>query len=435
MKPFAARKLGFWMSIALVIGNMIGSGVFLLPASLAPYGLNSVIAWIPTAAGGIALAAVFSRLSRAFPAGGGPYAYTHAAFGAMPAFLVAWGYWISVWVGNAAIATGGVSYLVPFIPRIGTDPHVSAAVVLAFLWMLTAVNCMGVRSAGWVQGVTTVLKILPLLAIAAVGLFAVKLESLATNAAVPISFGAVTASATLTLWGMLGLESATIPDGKVENPERTIPRATMLGTLFTALIYVVACSTVLILLPTRQLASSNAPFADVARMFWGGTGAALMALAAAVSAFGALNGWILLQGEVPHVMAKDGVFPRVFARASRRNTPVFALVFGSILVTILVVLNGNKSTVRVFTFMILLSTSACLVMYLVCCLALLRLQWLGRLGEARRGTAGLAMVGAFAGLYSLWAIAGAGREPAMWGLVLFAAGVPAYWLVRRGRSG
>ena len=430
-KTPSSRKLGFWMAIALVMGNMIGSGVFLLPASLAPYGLNSVVAWIFTAAGGIGLAVVFSRLSRAFPRGGGPYAYTHAAFGPMPAFLVAWGYWISVWVGNAAIATGGVSYLAPFIPRIATDPHVSAAIVLIFLWLLTAVNCLGVRSAGWVQGVTTVVKVIPLLAIAAVGLFAVRLDSLAANAAVPFSFGAVTASATLTLWGMLGLESATIPDGKVENPERTIPRATMMGTIFTAIVYVVACSTVLILLPTKHLASSNAPFADVARMFWGDTGATLVALAAAVSAFGALNGWILLQGEVPHVMAKDGVFPNVFARASRRNTPVLALVFGSVLVTILVWLNASESTVSVFTFMVLLSTSACLVMYLVCCLALLRLQWLGRLGEARRGTAGLATVGLLAGLYSLWAIIGAGREAALWGIVMFAAGLPVYWLMRR----
>jgi len=187
----------------------------------------------------------------------------------------------------------------------------------------------------------------------------------------------------------------------------------------------------LILLPTSQLASSNAPFADVARMFWGGTGAALVALAAAISGFGALNGWILLQGEVPYVMAKDGVFPKVFARTSRRNTPVFALVFGSLLVTILVVLNAGDTSVRVFTFMVLLATSACLVMYLVCCLALLRLQWLGRLDGARRGTAGLAAVGLFAGLYSLWAIAGAGREASLWGLVLFALGGPVYWLMRR----
>ena len=429
--PRSARKLGLWMSIALVVGNMIGSGIFLLPSSLAPYGLNSIVAWLLSAAGAIALAVVLSRLSRAFPEGGGPYAYTHAAFGPLAAFLVAWGYWINVWVGNAAIATGAVSYLVPFAPRIGADPHVSAAVVVAILWILTAVNCIGVRAAGWVQGVTTVLKVLPLLAIAAVGVFRVRLDSLAGNAAVPFSLSAVTASATLTLFALLGLESATIPDGKVANPERTIPRATMIGTILTAFIYVVSCTTVLVLLPTARLAASHAPFADVAGMFWGGTGAALVALAAAISGFGALNGWILLQGEVPYVMAKDGVFPKVFARTSRRDTPVVALVFGSVLVTLLVFLNAGGTTVHVFTFMVLLATSACLVMYLVCSLALLKLQWQGRLGDARRGTAGLAVVGLIATLYSLWAIAGAGTEASLWGLALFAAGGPVYLAMRR----
>jgi APA family basic amino acid/polyamine antiporter len=411
---------------------MIGSGIFLLPASLAPYGLNSIVGWLLSAAGAIALAVVLSRLSRAFPGGGGPYAYTRAAFGPLAAFLVAWGYWINVWVGNAAIATGAVSYLVPFVPRIGADPHLSAAVVVAILWLLTGVNCIGVRAARWVQSVTTVLKVLPLLAIAAVGVFAVKVNSLAGNAAVPLSFSAVTASATLTLFALLGLESATIPDGKVADPERTIPRATMIGTVLTALIYIVSCSTVLILLPTAQLASSNAPFADVARMFWGSRGAALVALAGAISGFGALNGWILLQGEVPYVMAKDGVFPRVFARSSKRNTPVVALVFGSVLVTILVFLNAGHSTVRVFTFMVLLATTACLVMYLVCSLALLRLHRQGRLGTARRGSAGLAVVAVGGIVYSLWAIAGAGTEALVWGLVLFAMGGPVYWAMRRG---
>jgi basic amino acid/polyamine antiporter, APA family len=430
-EPPPSRKLGLWMSIALVVGNMIGSGIFLLPASLAPYGLNSIAGWIVSATGAVALAVVLSRLSRAFPAGGGPYAYTRAAFGPLAAFLVAWGYWINVWVGNAAIATGAVSYLVPFYARLGTEPHLSAAVVVAILWLLTAVNCAGVRAAGWVQGVTTVLKVMPLLAIAALGVFAVKLDSVAGNAAVPFSLSAVTASATLTLFALLGLESATIPDGKVADPERTIPRATMIGTVVTALIYILSCSTVLVLLPTAQLGSSNAPFADVARMFWGGTGAALVALAGAISGFGALNGWILLQGEVPYVMAKDGVFPRVFAKTSRRNTPVVALVFGSVLVTALVLLNAGQSTVRVFTFMVLLATSACLVMYLVCSLALLRLQWQGRLGGARRGTAGLASVALVGIVYSLWAIAGAGAEALLWGLVLFAIGGLVYGLMRQ----
>jgi APA family basic amino acid/polyamine antiporter len=305
---------------------------------------------------------------------------------------------------------------------------------VAILWLLTAVNCIGVRAAGWVQGVTTVLKVLPLLAIAAVGLFTVKLDSVADAAAVPFSFGAVTASATLTLFALLGLESATIPDGKVADPERTIPRATMIGTVVTALIYILSCSTVLILLPTAQLALSNAPFADVARMFWGGGAAALVALAGAISGFGALNGWILLQGEVPYVMAKDGAFPKVFAKTSKRNTPVVALVFGSMLVTTLVFLNAGDTTVRVFTFMVLLATTACLVMYLVCSLALLRLQWQGGLGGARRGTAGLAAVALVGIVYSLWAIAGAGTKALLWGLVLFAMGGPVYWTMRRRKA-
>ncbi|MGE5358684.1 MAG: amino acid permease [Bacteroidales bacterium] len=422
------------MSIALVVGNMIGSGIFLLPASLAPYGLNSVVAWVLSATGALAVAIVLSRLSRAFPHGGGPYAYTHAAFGPLAAFLVAWGYWINVWVGNAAIATGAVSYLTPFVPRIGRDPHFSAGVVVAILWILTAVNCVGVRAAGWVQGVTTVLKILPLLAIAAVGAFAVPWDALASAAAVPLSAGAVTASATLTLFALLGLESATIPDGKIENPEFTIPRATMIGTVLTSLIYIVACSSVVILIPAAQLASSNAPFADLARTFWGGAGAKVVALAAAISGFGALNGWILLQGEVPCTMARAGVFPRVFARTSPRGTPVAALVFGSVLVTILVFLNGGNTTVHVFTFMVLLATSACLVMYLVCSLALLKLQWQERLGAARRGTPRLAAVALVATVFSLWAIAGAGADAVFWGLVLFAMGGPVYLATRRRRA-
>jgi APA family basic amino acid/polyamine antiporter len=429
--PRSARKLGLWMSIALVVGNMIGSGIFLLPASLAPYGLNSIVGWILSASGAIALAVVLSRLSRAFPDGGGPYAYTHAAFGPLAAFLVAWGYWINVWVGNAAIATGGVSYLAPFFPRIASDTRFSAAVVVFILWALTAVNCVGVRAAGWVQGVTTVLKVLPLVAVAAAGLAAARLGSFSDGSAVPFSFNAVTASATLTLFALLGLESATIPDGKVQDPERTIPRATMIGTVLTALIYVASCSAVLLLVPPDRLASSNAPFADVARLLWGGGAAALVALAGAVSGFGALNGWILLQGEVPYTMAKDGVFPRVFARVSSRDTPVVALVFGSALVTILVFLNAGETTVKVFTFMVLIATFACLIMYLVCSLALLKLQWQGRLEGARRGTPGLATVALVGILFSLWAILGAGAEALLWGAALMVLGAPVYWTMRR----
>jgi APA family basic amino acid/polyamine antiporter len=426
--------LGFWTCVALVVGNTIGSGVFLLPASLAPYGLNSVVAWILTACGSVLLAIVFARLSRAYPEAGGPYAYVHLAFGPFTAFIVAWGYWISIWVGNAAIATGAVSYLTPLMPWIDSAPGSSAAVTLFFLWALTAVNVYGIKASGWVQNVTTVLKVLPLLAISALGLFAVRSTTVAAAAGIPLSLRGTTAAATLTLWALLGLESATIPAGKVRDPGRTIPTATLLGTVLTALICIIACTTVLLLVPPATLARSNAPFVDLASAFWGASAGKFLAVFAAISGFGALNGWILLQGELPNVMAKNGVFPRIFARDSPRHTPTFALLFSSSLVTLLILMNYQKSMVSVFTFMILLSTTACLVLYLLCSLALLRLQWTGHIKSPRMHTVPLAIIGVIATAFSLWAIVGAGREAVLWGAVLLLLGAPVYFLVRDKRT-
>jgi APA family basic amino acid/polyamine antiporter len=431
MTPPRPQLLSFWMCVALVVGNSIGSGVFLLPASLAPFGLNSVLAWGFTATGAILLAIVFARLSRAYPQAGGPYAYVRLAFGPLTAFIVAWGYWISIWVGNAAIATGAVSYLSPLLPWIAQQPGASAAVTLFFLWLLTFVNWYGVKASGWVQSVTTVLKVLPLLAVSLLGLSSLRSGSVSASAsAIPLSVGGITAAATLTLWALLGLESATIPADKVANPGRTIPIATLLGTVLTALICAVACTTVLLLVPPATLAASNAPFVDLASQFWGAGAGKLLAIFAAISGFGALNGWILLQGELPHAMAARGEFPRVFARQSSRGTPGFALCFGSGLVTLLILANYEKSMVGIFTFMILLSTTACLVMYALCSAALLRLRWTGQLAAAR-GSVPLAVVGILAAAYSLWAIVGAGAEAVTWGAVLLGLGVPLYfWFTR-----
>jgi APA family basic amino acid/polyamine antiporter len=425
--------LGFWTCVALVVGNSIGSGVFLLPASLAPFGLNSVIAWGFTASGAIALAIVFARLSRAYPQAGGPYAYVHVAFGPLIAFIVAWGYWISIWVGNVSIATAAVSYLSPLMPWIAEKQGASALVTLLSLWLLTFVNWYGIKASGWVQSVTTVLKILPLIAVAALGLLAARPGNSSTAMQIPFSVSGVTAAATLTLWALLGLESATIPADKVADPGRTIPLATLLGTIVTALICAVACTTVLLLVPSATLAESNAPFVDLAIQFWGQGAGKLVAVFAAISAFGALNGWILLQGELPRAMALRGDFPRIFARESMHGTPGFGLSVGSGLATLLILAKYQDSMVSVFTFMILLSTTTCLVLYAVCSVALLRLQWTKQLGAPRKASAALAIVGILATAYSLWAIVGAGAEAVLWGAALLLAGVPSYYWYRRSR--
>lgn len=425
--------MGFWMCLALVVGNIVGSGVYLLPASLAPYGLNSIFGWLLTSGGAIALAVVFARLAKLFPKAGGPYVYARLAFGEQVGFLTAWGYWIGTWVGNAAVAIATVAYLAELVPWIKQTTGAPALVSCAIIWLLTYVNWRGAREVGCLQILTTVLKLVPLVAIIVLGSWLLLRADASVIKAVPepFSLSAVNASAILTLWALLGLESATVPARDVENPRRNIPLATLWGTLIAAGIYMLACSVVVLLVPSAQLATSSAPFADVVRLFWGDGVANTLALFAFISGFGALNGWILLQGEMPRVLAVEGVFPKVFARESPHGTPGTSLIVTSVLLSVLVLMNYSRTMVQVFTFIILISTSTFLVMYLCCAVAAFRLCWNGSLGEAGRRLSPFLLVATLAAVYSAWTLFGAGAEAFWWSIALFAAGWPAYWLMKR----
>lgn len=422
--------MGLWMVTALVAGNMIGAGVFLLPAALAPYGWNAVAGWIVTIAGALCLALVFAKLATHVPHAGGPYAYTQDAFGPTAGFAVAWAYWISLWVGNAGLAIGAVSYLSALVPAIGKVPGLHALVTLVLVWTLVALNCRGTRLAGGLQLVTTGLKLLPLAAVLVLAGLVWKqkgAQSLTPFHPQDLNLAAMGAAGALTLWGLLGLESATIPSDKVDNPTRTIPRATLIGTAFTGALYLTVCSAVILMMPAETLARSNAPMADFIGRYWGPQAAQAIALFAAISAIGALNGWVMLQGELPQAMARGGVFPAWFAKASSRDTPVRAHLLSAGLLSGLVVINYSQSMAKVFIFMVLLSTTASLFAYLACCLALLRLQATGRIPR----TFGLTLIALLAGLYSVGAVVGAGLEAALWGIVLLFAGLPVHLVMRR----
>ena len=433
-KPAAPpRQLGFWMCLALVVGNMIGSGVFLLPASLAPYGLNSILGWIFTASGGVLLAIVFAALARIYPQAGGPYLYPRLAFGECCGFVMAWGYWMSVWVGNAAIAIGSVASLSELVPALRTTQGAPALTAVAMIWILTYVNWRGVKQVGVIQLVTTVLKLMPLLAViilAIVLLGRADASSLIKVEPQPFTVSAITAAAILTLWPLLGLESATVPAENVIDPERNIPRSTLWGTIVTAIIYVIACSAVILLIPGSELKDSNAPFADVMRLFWGDWAARAVALFVFISGFGALNGWILIQGEMPRVLAREKIFPELFAHESRYRTPDYSLFITSALVTIVMLTNYSGSMVSVFTFIILISTSAYLVMYLFCSLAAFKLALRGDMGMQGRKLLWLLAVAMLGALYSAWTLWGAGKEAFWWGMGLFALGLPFYFLMK-----
>jgi APA family basic amino acid/polyamine antiporter len=422
----AARPIGFWMAVTLVMGNMIGSGIFLLPSSLAPYGGMSLIGWLISAGGSVCLALVFARLARLGASPGGPYAYARRGFGDFAGFLIAWGYWISIWVGIGALAVAFVGYLSPFVPALVRSPIAAAATAVAALWLVIATNLTGVRSAGWVQSVTTALKIVPLLLVGLAGLahFDASHFHIAQTGFRSIVGGA-SATASLTLWAFLGLEAATVPSGSIADPARTIPRATVVGTLMTAGIYVLCTVGVMSLLPPETLGRSTAPFSDAARLLAGDGAARAVAVGGAISCFGALNGWTLLAGQLPLAVARDGLFPAVFARVSAAQAPVAGLLIAGVLTTGLIALNYSRDLVGLFTFIILLSTLSTLVPYVFSSLAVFLVRD-ETAHEGERIRAGVAVTAALAFVYSLWAIGGAGADTVYWGFLLLLAGVPVY---------
>jgi APA family basic amino acid/polyamine antiporter len=426
--PKLKRTIGLWMATALVVGNMIGSGVFMLPATLAgAAGPISLLGWIFTGAGAMLLALVFANLGRALPRTGGPYAYARRAFGDFIGFQTAWGYWIAVWAGNAAIAVAFVGYLTVFWPATGTNNLLGALVAVALIWLLTLVNALGARESGVVQVATTILKFVPLAAIGLIGLFFIdggNYEPFAPNGA---SISLISTTAALTMWAFIGLESATVPAEEVDDPERTIPRATILGTGITTALYIVATVAIMGIIPAATLAGSTSPFADAAGVAFGGGWDKVIALVALVSTFGALNGWIMLQGRVPLAAAEDGMFPAAFARVhGRRRTPIFGLVVSSVLVSALLLMNYAKGLAEAFEFVILLATLTTLVPYAYSAAAQAYL-WLTEPEHFQpRKLVRDTVIALLAFAYSVWAIAGAGDDIVTKGFILMLAGVPVY---------
>jgi basic amino acid/polyamine antiporter, APA family len=422
------RVLGFWAAVSLVMGNMIGSGVFLLPSSLAAYRGLSLVGWVISAAGAVMLALVFARLARQLPATGGPYAYTRHAFGDLAGFLVAWGYWLSIVATLAALAVAFVGYLDPFVPGIVRTPAAGAALAIVVVWLLIGVNVAGIALAGRVQIITTVLKLLPLAVVGVGGLFFFEPSAFTVPVSdTPVGLQVVSA-VTLTLWAFLGLECATIPAGSVRVPERTIPRATIVGTLLAAAVYIVSTIGVMSLVAPDLLATSTAPFADGARALMGDTAAGFVALGAAISCFGALNGWVLVAGQLPMAAAADDLFPAIFGRVSSHGTPARGMVIAGVLSSALVAMNYSRGLVDLFTFIILLATLSTLIPYAFCSLAV----WLMPGQPGPRG--GAAVVSVLAFIYAMFAIGGAGPETVFYGFLLLFAGLPLYVWMKRTRT-
>lgn len=428
-------QLGLMACIALVVGNMIGSGIFLLPASLASFGAISIFGWVLTSLGALVLALIFGRLAGLSSRPGGPYAYTREAFGDFAGFLIAWGYWIALWSGNAGVAIAFVGYVGFVFPAVAENSLYGLGVSLTAIWFLTMINMRGIEGAGFVQVVTTVLKVLPLLALGIFGWAWLDTTNFSPiNTSGMSDYAAVSATAALTLWAFLGLESATVPAGNVYRPEVTIPRATIIGVVFAASVYISVTIVAIGVLPKELLAASSAPLADVARAMWGPIGGTLIALGAIVATFGTLNGFTLLSGQVPYGAALDRIFPEEFASVNENGTPANALVVSNLLASGLVIMNFSKGLIEAFTFIILLATMASLVPYAFCAVAEIMIRIKRKESLADRSLIGIAGLGMLGFIYSVWAIYGSGAEVVFFGFLLLLAGVPVHVLIRWRQS-
>lgn len=429
--PAAGKSLGVSACIAIVVGNMVGSGFYLSPAAVAPYGNLAIIAWVVMGFGAVCLGLTFAKLARLAPATGGPYAYTRMAYGDFAGFLIAWGYWISIWTSLPVIALAFAGAVMDLFPALHNRP-MAVILTLAAIWAVVFVNLRGVKAAGIFSEVTTYTKLVPFAAIALIGLFFIDTSHFSEfNPSGKSLLGASAALAPLTMFAFLGLESATVPAGDVRNPKRTIPLSTVLGIVIAALLYVLGTIAVMGLVPREQLVHSVAPFSDAARVLWGSWGATVISLAIILSAIGALNGWTLLMGQVPMAAAHDRLFPPLFGRLSPRGVPAFGIIVSAVFATLLVLsqVAGPPGFSEVYTLIVGLSTMAAVIPYAFCALATgLVAAYAAGGGPVPR----LTVVEVIAFIFAVFTLYGCGAQAVLFGLIMLVLGIPVYvWQRRR----
>lgn len=425
------RELGLAAATAIVVGNMMGSGIFTSPQSLAQVASPwiTTVAWLITGIGSVLLALSFANLGSKYPETGGPIVYTHRAFGEFMAFLVAWTFWIGSWIGNAAIITAIIRYLTPFFPVLKTNPPLTFLVASIILWGFTYINYRGVKEAGFIGIITTVLKLGVIFIFMLIALFGFNAQNLKTVATPDVSgWGALPSAIAVTLWSFLGLESAAISGGEIKNPEKNIKRSTFLGTLFAAIIYLFLSILAMGALPQAELAASEAPLASIINHITGGTwGGMFISLGIVISAGGAMSGWVLTTARLSFAAGQDRLFPEYFAKVHPKyHTPYTSLIVTSIATNLLLSLNYFGDLTSTFDFMINLATAAFIPAYALttCAEILLTFKKVHHMTPLRFIRYSFLSLLAF--IYAIYIIYGAGAESAMWVFLLMFIGVPFY---------
>jgi basic amino acid/polyamine antiporter, APA family len=427
------KELGLVIATALVVGNMVGSGIFMLPATLA----NSsgpgatMVAWLLTGIGSIFLALSFGNLGSKIPKTGGPYEYSKLAFGDFMGFMNAWLYWNASWIGNAAIITSVASYTGNLFPFIANNKLAAFIYTSAILWIFTLVNIMGVKKAGIAQTATTIIKIVLFSIFVVITAYHFNPEYI--KPAFPAGKGVETipAAAAATLWAFTGFESAAVTAGEIKNPERNIKLSTVLGMIISVIIYMAISFFAMGAMSQEQLAKSSSPIVDILAQYLGNGVTSVILVVSIIGIMGTAMGWIMSTARMSYAAGEDGVFPEIFAKVHPKyNTPHASLIIGSVLVNVLLVMNYSKSMLSAFNFIILLATLAYLPVYASTAAAeiMLLVKFEGKFNAWKFIKASIVPLMGFA--YATWAVYGAGAEAVMYGFLLILFGVPFYLYIR-----
>jgi len=424
------RELGLAAATAIVVGNCVGSGIFTSAASLAAASnpKTALIAWVITAIGSLLIALSFASLGTAMPRTGGPIVYTRAAFGDFAGFLIAWTYWIGAWVGNAAIITAFMLYFTYFFPG-AASPLAAFLITSGVLWFFTIVNILGVKGAGVITIVTTVLKVGALIVFVVIAGIHFNPQMLSTVSSVEVSgMDTLPAAIAIALWAFVGIESATVPAGEIKDPEINIRKSTIYGTLISATVYLVVSIVAMGVLDQATLANSKAPLADIINAATGGTwGGNFIAIGAIISTLGATAGWILTTARSSYGAAQDKLFPKVFGKIHPKyKTPVASLVISGVAANVLLILNYVGSLNAAFNFMLLLATLAFLPAYAFCAAADIVLLKKHSPNFNIWNFLKNSFVALLAFGYTIYAIYGTGSRVVMFGFILMLVGIPIY---------
>lgn len=403
----------------------------MLPTALAAFGGISMIGWICASIGAILLAMVFGHLAKLAPqANGGPFAFTRLGMGDFPAYLVAWGYWVSLWCANAAITMAVVGYLAVFFPILEQSATIAIATGLGIIWLFTWINSREIKTVVLVQAITTILKIVPILLIGIWGLFYIQAANFTPfNLSGESDLSVITTTTMLTFFAFLGMESATIPSGSVKDSENTVRKATIFGTLATIFIYLISSVSIMGIIPAEVLAESSAPFADVAEIFWGETAKYLVAAGAVIATMGALNGWILMQGTIPMAAARAGLFPKIFSKVNQFNAPVYGILISSVIVSLFMLFNFSNSLAETFSYLMQLTTLAVTIPFLFSIISFIVILKKSHTASFKKLSLAIS---AFA--FTIWIMAGCGSEVLTSGLLLFLLGIPFYFWITREKT-